>query len=53
MERIKTSALQAGMCVDLGKGWLKHPFLRRVLVLNNRNKINKIYKYIDFVSCCR
>jgi len=52
MERIKTSDLKEGMYVDLGKGWLKHPFLRRAFMLKDQKQINKIRDYLDFVSCC-
>lgn len=52
MERIKTSELQEGMYVDLGKGWLEHPFLRRTFLLNDSKQINKICEYLDYVSYC-
>ncbi|MGB0206202.1 MAG: DUF3391 domain-containing protein, partial [Neptuniibacter sp.] len=52
MERIKASELQEGMYVDLGKGWLKHPFLRRSFLLKDKKQINKIREYLDYVSYC-
>lgn len=52
MERIKVSDLQEGMYVDLGEGWLNHPFLRRSFFLKNEKQINKIREYLDFVSYC-
>lgn len=52
MERIKTSDLQEGMYVDLGKGWLKHPFLRRAFLLKDKKQINKICEHLDFVAYC-
>ncbi|MGH1430798.1 MAG: DUF3391 domain-containing protein [Neptuniibacter sp.] len=52
MERIKTSDLKEGMYVDLGKGWLKHPFLRRAFMLKDQEQINKIRDYLNFVSYC-
>lgn len=52
MERIKVSELQEGMYIDLGKGWLKHPFLRRSFLLKDKKQINKIRQYLDYVSYC-
>ncbi|MGH1461195.1 MAG: HD-GYP domain-containing protein [Neptuniibacter sp.] len=52
MDKIYTSELQEGMYVDLGKGWLKHPFLKRRFYIKNRKQINKIKEYLDCVFYC-
>lgn len=52
MEKINSAQLQEGMYVDLGAGWMDHPFLRRSFLLKNRQQIKKIQGYLKVVAVC-
>ena len=49
MEKIKSSLLKEGMYIDLGPGWMEHPFLRRAFLLKNKKQIAKIQGYMPEV----
>ena len=50
MDRIKTSQLKEGMYIDLGPGWMEHPFLRRAFLLKNQKQIAKVQGYLSEVG---
>ncbi len=49
-EEIDTSDLKQGMYVELGDGWLDHPFLRRSFMVKSLSDLEKIQSYLDRVT---
>lgn len=52
MEKLSATQLEVGMYVDLGSGWLNHPFVRRSFLIKKQSQISKIQNYLKEVEVC-
>ncbi|MAY42843.1 MAG: hypothetical protein CMI05_11105 [Oceanospirillaceae bacterium] len=48
-KEIASSELTTGMYVELGDGWLNHPFLRRSFLVKTAKNVKKIQGYLKTV----